>query len=147
MKILTNYISTLVKSVVMIFALVGVVSCQKNKSDDPAPPPVPVVEAKGYWTGIYTTTGRVGEDKYGMLIKADGTARVYSLDVSMDTTLISPLAKVDGTWALLGTTLQVNYTDNGTQFSTSATVNSVEKTMIGTWAKNGIVKGTISLKK
>jgi len=148
MKILTNYISTLVKSVVMIFALVGVVSCQKNKSDDPVPPPpAPVVDAKGYWTGFFTTTGQVTQDKYGMLIKANGSARIYSLDVSMDTTLIPALAKVDGTWVLNGTTLEVSYAISGSQYTTSATVNSVAKTMIGTWAKSGVVKGTISFVK
>jgi hypothetical protein len=147
MKILTGYVVTLVKSVIMIFAVVGVVSCQKNKNDDPAPPPAPTVEAKGYWTGIYTTTGTLAQDKSGMLINANGTARLYALDVSMDTTLISPLAKTDGTWILNGTTLEVSYANSGGFFTTSAIVNSVQKTMIGTWAKNGIVKGTLSMTK
>jgi hypothetical protein len=148
MRSTTNYIGRLTKTVAVMLAIAGFVSCGKDKNDEPAPPPpTAVVEVKGYWTGIYTTSGTLAQDKYGMLIKAGGAARVYSLDVSTDTTMIPALAKVDGTWVLNGTTLEVSYAQAGNQYTTSATVNSVQKTMIGTWAKNGVVKGTISLSK
>lgn len=147
MKILTNYVGTLIKCVVVIFAMVGVVSCQKSKNDDPAPPPATVIDAKGYWTGNYITTGVLGQTKYAILINAGGSARVYDLDASTDTTLIAPLSKSNGTWVLDGTTIQVSYTNGGKNYVNNGTINTAATTISGTWSRDGVVKGTISLTK
>lgn len=140
---------TLVKTVVVILSIAGFVSCSKNKSDDPAPPDPPLVQInpKGYWTGVYTTAGSLNEEKNGILIKEGGIARLYVLDASTDTTLISPLSKTNGTWVMNGSTLQLSYTSAGAHFTTSTTINNAATTMIGTWSKDGIVKGTVSMTK
>lgn len=141
MKILTNYVSTLVKSVVMIFALVGVVSCQKNKEDKPAG-----VQAEGYWKGTYTATGVPGHPKVHVLVKPGGFARVYPMGDKTDTADVGPESKINATWMLSGHTLDVMY-DAGIFVLLSGTIDPDAQTWKGQLFNNAVLKGTISLQK
>ncbi|HEX2630601.1 MAG TPA: hypothetical protein VHM26_16395 [Chitinophagaceae bacterium] len=145
MKILTNYISTLVKSVVMIFALVGVVSCQKNKDDNPEPEPGgPIIIANpalGYWQGHYRYTGFLENNNMKVLIKAGGIARVYDMNSKIDT---ADAAKTDGTWTYAANKLTVAV-GNLDPIVFSGEINSNKWT--GSWKVNIDVKGTFSLLK
>lgn len=148
MKSFSNYVSTLVKSAFVVFAIIGFVSCKKNNNDDPAPPPVVAASiAKGYWTGHYTTTGFIGQTNYAILLKAGGVGRIYDLDAGSDTSLISPLAKPNATWVENGNNIEITYLSGAKVMTNTAVINPAHKTMIGTWARDGVVKGTISLTK
>ena len=141
MKIPNNPIGALMKSVVIISALAGMVSCQKNKNDDPAP-----IIPEGYWKGYYTATGYPDQLKLRVLVKPGGTARVYDMGLKTDTAALPALSKYDGTWVLSNQTLDVMiYSDGVTLFR--GVINPAAETWTGTWIRSGEVKGTISLAK
>jgi hypothetical protein len=125
--------------------LILAVACKKNNSDDPIPPTAS--PAEGYWTGQYTTIGKLGFDKFAMLLKPGGFLRVYELGDKTDTTSISPLAKVSGVWVLNGNTIQTTYQSASKTINTTATLNASKTQMSGTWAFDAAVKGNIELSK
>ena len=131
----------------MAAILILAVACKKNNADDPVPQPPTTSPAEGYWTGKYTTTGRIGFDNFSMLLKPGGLLRVYELGDKTDTADISPLAKVSGTWTMLGNTVQTTYQSATKTINTTATLNASNTQMAGTWAFDATVKGNIELKK
>lgn len=146
MKILKNYVSTLVKSVVVIFTMVSVVSCQKNKDDNPQPvPPAPVLQAVGFWQGHYQLTGSVTNYNLKVLIKPGGVARLYNMGVETDTST-SDITKYDATWTLTDTNLAVEIVSDETILF-SGIINSGTRKWTGSWKRNGDVKGTFTQAK
>jgi hypothetical protein len=147
MKILTNYISTLVKSVVVIFTMVSVVSCQKNKDDNPEPQPepggpaVPANPALGYWQGHYRYTGNLTNHNLKVLVKAGGKAQVYDMSSETDT---ADAVRSDGAWTYADNKLEVTV-GSIDPFVFSGAINAGKWT--GSWKINSDVKGTFSLAK
>lgn len=146
MKTATNYISTLMKTMLVILSIMGFVSCQKNKDNTPEEPQGPVVLTKpiGYWTGHYTNTGSVGQHSLAVLVKAGGTARIYDMGAQTDTAMV--LSKWSGTWTLNAETLDVQFQNDAHTLYTG-TINPTEKTWTGSWFKGGALKGTIKMSK
>ncbi|MFM2283688.1 MAG: hypothetical protein RL222_1192 [Bacteroidota bacterium] len=110
----------------VLFLVIGMTatSCKKDETD-----PVTVV---GFWQGKYSnvSTPTTFSFGYAALLRSDGTCRFFS---STDTTTAS---KAEGTYSLTGSTLNATYTyispGSGT-YSVTATVNSVNAYMEGTW--------------
>ena len=141
MKILSNYVSTVVKSSFVILAVAGFVSCKKNKDDQPAG-----VKAEGYWKGTYTVTGVPGHPKVHVLVKPGGFARVYDMGVKTDTADLGPESKVNATWMLSDHTLDVMY-NTAVFVLLSGTIDPGDQTWKGQLFNNAALQGTISLKK
>ena len=109
-------------SAILLSASVMFTSCEK---DDPDPTPTHV----GYWKGKYGGTTAYPALPWSMLLRSNGTVRVYD---GSDTTAAS---KAEGTYSISGSTLTTTYTylTGGNSYSTSATLNSQKTFMEGTW--------------
>ena len=119
-------------------------ACKKEKEENPTPPPSPAV---GFWTGSYTTTGQLGNEKWAMLLNADGTGRVYEMDNHTDTASLPAPAKVPLVWTLTGNTVQTTFKTGSKTANTTATLNAAANQMSGTWSFDATVKGAFSLVK
>jgi hypothetical protein len=139
MKILTNHVRTIAKMVVVTLALTGFVSCKKNKDDQP-------VEPVGYWKGHYTATGLPQPIPVRVLVKSNGTARLYDMGIKTDTAAVSALDKYSATWLLNNQTLDVMFYSDAIRLF-RGNIDPKTNTWSGTWMNNGVVMGTMTLTK
>lgn len=109
-------------------------SCKK---DDPAPAPTDPAHV-GLWKGKYGNTTSYPSSSYAMLLRNNGTVRVFD---GSDTATAS---KAEGTYTLSGTTVNATYTylPSGPQYSTTATLNSKTTFMEGTWGPGTTPSGS-----
>lgn len=123
---------------------ITLVACSKKTEEKEEKKPVlsPVL---GYWQGEYTTTGQLGKTNYALLVNANGSARVYDLDMKTDTNGLSPNAKVDGQWVLSGSHFQLTYKTGTKMVNTSLIANEGYTAMAGTWAFDTTIKGNMKL--
>jgi hypothetical protein len=116
-----NFFNTL-----LAFAATGfiLVSCKKDNTTTPAP-----AAHEGYWKGKYGVGSNRPSLDYSMLIKSDGTFRIY--DGSDTATAV----KYEGTYTVSGTTFTgvYNLVGGGIQYSTLAGFNAQFTGLDGTY--------------
>ena len=105
-------------------------SCEK---DDPDPTPTHI----GFWKGKYGGTGSYPTIQWGMLLRADGTVRVY------DGADSATAGKAEGTYSLTGSTLNTSYSyiSGGNAYSTTAILNANKTFMEGTYGVGAATTG------
>ncbi|MFN8252834.1 MAG: hypothetical protein U0V75_13275 [Ferruginibacter sp.] len=109
-------------------------SCKK---DDPAPTPSDPAHV-GLWKGKYGNTTNYPNAGYAMLLRNNGTVRVF------DGTDTATASKAEGTYTISGTTVNSTYSylPSGPQYSTTATLNSKTTFMEGTWGPGTTPSGS-----
>ncbi len=115
------------KSILSLAAIIMVstfMACKKSDSTPTDPAHV------GLWKGKYGGTSNYPSNGYAMLLRNNGTVRVFD---GSDTTTAG---KAEGTYTISGTSINATYTyvaAGGSTFSTAATINSKSTFIEGTW--------------
>jgi hypothetical protein len=120
-------------------------ACSKSNSDDEPPSPEKLLE--GYWSGNYSYSAALNKDNIAMLLQPNGKMRVYDLGDKTDTSSLSPLSIVNGSWSLNGQTVTTSYKADGFKFNTTATLSADKLEMTGSWEKNSVPKGNLYLSR
>ena len=111
-------------NIAILFLTIGIVatSCKKEETVTPT--------VVGLWTGKYSNvvTSNDFTNGYAALVRSNGTVRFFD---GSDTTTAS---KAEGTYTSVGNTFNATYTySGGGTFGVTATVNSINAFMEGTW--------------
>lgn len=119
---------------IVLLLVGGVFGCKKDNDSDPISNP------QGFWKGLYGSGTNPQTLDYAFLFRNNGTVRVYSQ--SSDTSIAS---KAEGVFTVNGKTVTTYYTYfsgsiTGT-YSTSATANSADNMMTGTYGSGTATNG------
>lgn len=115
----------------LLFTLVLVQACKKDKEEAPAPSVV------GFWVGKYGNGSNAADLDYAFLFRADGTLKIYANNA--DT---AAATKATGTYWISGTKVNTTFTySNNLKYSSASTADANFTTMSGTWGSGTVTTG------
>jgi len=128
---------------VICLAAITFIACKKDKNDpDPEPEPQPV-NVIAYWEGKYVDTKNGNKEGYfGVLLRADSTARIYVEDPGVTVTDTSKVtSRTETTFTHQSDAKKLTFTYHTEAYpainlATSGTVNDAANGIAGTWGNS-----------